>query len=108
VLGSIFALILALILVLPYKQSPFFSNTVEPMIYNLDFEPKLKNLISLQCGDEMLKVISTVAYECDKFGLLLDIDRQTIKIEWNSPINVESKCLKILEHWLDGRGKEVT
>jgi len=102
-------LMLALMLVSFKQPLAGVFDTVKSNTRSLDSKPELRDLLSLRCGDELLKVVSSVTTECVKFGTLLGIERHTVNIEWNSPIfNLESKCQRIFECWLDGRGRKVT
>ena len=100
--------ILLVALMLPYCLSSN-RNTAEPMSVHLDFKPKMRNLIALQCGKELTEVIPAVASECYKFAILLGLKNHEIENDWNSPVvNFETKCQRILDRWLKSKGKGKT
>ena len=41
---------------------------------------------------------------CNKFGLLLNLDRHIVKTEWGISEDYSSRCYNIVGHWLDGKG----
>ena len=69
-------------------------------------KPKIKELLSLECRDEVLDIIARVASECNIFGIHLGLESHIVNNEWSAPGRAESRCQNIVEQWLRGRGKK--
>ena len=100
----ILAVLLIIVLSMSSKQDVI--PTTEPAKYLLrDSRPRIQDLLFLRCGSKELEIISEVASKCNTFGYLLNLNRHTVKTEWDIPgASVHSKCQNIVDHWLDGKG----
>ena len=101
----------------PLSVTPSSSTTVTPSStptptrhppkkFLLTSKPEINELLSLECGDEVLDIIARVASKCNTFGIHLGLEFHIVNNEWDAPGSSESRCQNIVEQWLKGRGKK--